>query len=211
MSPGPGSGRLPSQKTPVSSGARRSHAFEGLTQVLRRKPGLQILDYGGINQTNLDYLTGLGHRLYSEDLLRALDAEFPPAEQADGQLDFLRLTRFLEITFDRPDQSAHVALLWDTLQFLPAQAADGVLHQLRRILAPEGLMFAFFHPEMPGQSAVPHSCRIASDDHLLLVPRPPRKGVRSYNPRTIERAFTGFSSVKFYLTREKVQEVLVRR
>lgn len=195
----------------VPPGARKSHALEGLASYLRSHRSLRVLDFGGLNQQNLDFLTGLGHKLYSEDLLAAFDSAFPPQEAQGKQVDILRLTRFLDETLTMAPRSANVALLWDTLQFLPEQAAEAVIDRLHKIVAPEGLLLAFFHPESPGKPMAPNSCRILDDRHLILRQRAARQSARGFTPRSIEKCFQSYSSVKFYLTRENLQEVLVRR
>jgi hypothetical protein len=213
MSAGPAIRNMTSSNPAAAlpEGARKSHALEGVSAFLRSHPAGRVLDFGGLNQQNLDYLTGLGHRLYSEDLLLAFDGHFSGDDLLASQMDILRLTRFLDETIDRAKGSAQVALLWDTLQFLPAQATEAVLDRLHRVLAPEGVLLAFFHADAPGRSPAPQSCRILDDSHILFRPRPARPAVRGYNPRTIEKCFQHFSSVKFYLSRENLQEVLVRR
>jgi hypothetical protein len=212
MSAGPATGNMnPHNAAGAPEGARRSHALEGLSAYLHSHPPGQVLDFGGLNQENLDYLTKLGYRLYSEDLLRAFDASFGPEDSDGSQVDILRLTRFLDETIDRPKSSARVALLWDTLQFLPEQAAEAVLDRLHRVLEPEGVLLAYFHADAPGRTPVPHSCRILDDRHLIFRPRAARPAVRGFTPRSIEKCFRNFASVKFYLSRENLQEVLVRR
>jgi hypothetical protein len=196
----------------LPQGARRSHALDAMVQLLRQGDRLQILDLGGINQPNLDFLTGLGHRLYAEDLLKAYELSMAAdSGGAADQVDILLLTRFIEDAFPFKPGSVHAAVLWDTLQFLPEPAADAILDRLHFMLAPHGVLLAFFHPENGLAKAAPQACRILDGKHLAMQPRPGRYKARAFNPRTIERFFQRFSSVKFYLTRENMQEVLVRR
>jgi hypothetical protein len=191
-------------------GGRRSHALESVTSFLHSNEGLQILDWGGINQCNLDFVTGLGHRLYSEDLLRTAEAFFTREEMASGTVEPARIEEFLEVTLSFADQSSDCALLWDCLQFLPPCAASAFVERLFRVLAPDSLVLAFFHHE-PGQTGIPHACRILDTRHLKLSPRTAPRPIHAYNTRAIEKFFHRYQSVKFFLTRDNTQEVVVRR
>ena len=53
--------------------------------------------------------------------------------------------------------------------------------------------------------------RITDQGGLTATPKPPARPAGKYNARAIERLFTGFASVKFYMTRDSLQEVLIRR
>lgn len=200
-----------SSSSHVPAGARRSYALESLTTFLRAQEGLQILDLGGLNQANLDFVTGLGHRLYAEDIVKACDLFFTREEFTQKHFDVHRVADFVDATFDFPDQSSDGALVWDVLQFLPNPVAQAVLDRLSRILAPDSFLLAFFHPESGGPAAKPHSCRIVDAKHLMFVPSESPRTIEIYTTRSIERFFHNFASVKFFLTRENLQEVIVKR
>lgn len=191
-------------------GARRSHALENISEFLRSYPGLQVYDFGGINQPNLDFVTSLGHRIYGENLMLAFDYFFSQQEVASRQFAPERIEQFLDQTFDFEDQSGDVAFVWDTLQFLPPQIAEGVLVRLHRALVPDALLMAFFHPDNSGPTAQ-QTCRILDGRHLQLSPRPHARPIVPFSTRSIENFFQQFQSVKFFLTRENVQEVIAKR
>jgi hypothetical protein len=196
---------------PLPPGARHSHALQSLTNYLRAQQGLQILDLGGLNQPNLDFITGLGHRLYAEDLIRSFDSFFTPAEIQSREFRETRIEEFLDVTFEFPDQSSDGALVWDLLQFMPSPVAQAVLARLYRILAPDSFLLAFFHPDAGGKTAQPNACRIVDQSTIQLIPRQTQRLIEPFNTRSIERFFHRFSSVKFFLTRENLHEVIVRR
>jgi hypothetical protein len=185
----------------LGPGARRSHAIENLSGYLQSQPDLQILDFGGLNQTNLDFITGLGHRLYAQNLLQGWFSK--PESQSTEE--------FFDEALDMVDGSADAALLWDTLQFIPPEAVESLLARLHRILAPDALLLAFFQPDCPGSQSAASACRILNSQTLQVTSRGPRRPFHPYNPRGIERLFHRFTTVKFFLTRENVQEVVVRR
>lgn len=195
---------------PAPPGAWRSYALEGVTQHLSEYQGLQVLDLGGLNQQNLDYVTGLGHRLYAEDLLRAYDAFFTPQEMSSREPTPDRVNEFVLQTCEFPDQSCDGALVWDTLQFIPLSVAQAVVNRLHQILSPNAPVLAFFHRDV-SRPIGPSACRVAGKQHLTIHPRPGKRQIEPFPPRAIERLFGRFRSVKFYLTRENHQEVIARR
>lgn len=205
----PGAGVRPAQDTPP--GGMRSHAMESMSQWLASQERLQILDFGGIKQQNLDYVTGFGHRLYAEDLLQSFDSFFTEEERRSQQFSEQRIEAFLNETLDFPDQSADGALLWDSLQFLPAPLGAAVLDRLHRVLAPDALVLALFHTEHVGSSAVQQSVRILDRGYVQLAPRGPRRPIVSFNARSIEKFFRRFQALKFFLTRDNLQEIIARR
>lgn len=205
----PGAGAPPAQD--ATPGGRRSYALESMSQRLGSQERLQILDFGGINQHNLDYVTGMGHRLYSEDLLRAYDSFFTAEERRAQQFPEPRIEAFLDETLDFPDQSADGALLWDTLQFLPGPLGQAVLDRVHRVLAPDSLVLALFHAESVGTEAIQQCCRILDQRQLKVAPRGNRRPIVTFTARGIEKFFRRFQALKFFLTRDNLQEIIARR
>lgn len=196
---------------PLPEGARRSHALEHFTASLARSTALQILDLGGINQDNLDYLTGQGHRLYAVDFVRAAEAAFPPEAWLNARPSEAAVEEFVRQALPFPNTAAGAALLWDQFQFLPPPLAEAAAARLHAITAPEAILLAQFHPDSPSHRTTPYSCRIIDDRHLLMKPRGAPRLFQSFTPRTIERFFQQFQSIKFFMTRDSLQEVIVRR
>jgi len=71
---------------------RRSRALEEFFIDIREQSGLTILDLGGASQENVNFITNLGHRLYSEDFLQILHETFGSDGTVDhsnpGRIDF---------------------------------------------------------------------------------------------------------------------------
>jgi len=183
--------------------ARRSYALEQITEYLSGFALGQVVDLGGACQSNVDYAIGMGHRLYAEDVLLTLGGwqGEPPAEQgADplppGCLEF-------------PRGAVHAALCWDRLQFLAEPVAAALVERLHRILAPGGMVLALFYPEQGARA--PLACRVTGPSELQIYPVGAARPFRGCNTRSIEKMFQQFDSLKFYLTRENLQEVIVRR
>ncbi|MBI4889427.1 MAG: hypothetical protein HY821_02305 [Acidobacteria bacterium] len=182
-----------------------------MSQWLGGQERLQIIDFGAANQQNLDYVTGLGHRLYFDDLLRSFEHFFPDTERTPEHLTASRIEEFLASCLDFPDQSVDGALIWDRLQFLPASLGSAVLERLHRVLAPDALLLALFHTDSSAVTAAPQNCRILNQKHVQLTSAASRLPIVQFNTRAIERYFQRFQTLKFFLTRDNLQEVLVRR
>src|SRR5437879_1028506 len=63
-----------SEKEVVTS--RPSRGLEQFFAYIRGQQGLSVLDLAGASQDNINFITNLGHRLYSEDFVRSLDDNF---------------------------------------------------------------------------------------------------------------------------------------
>jgi hypothetical protein len=196
---------------PAPTTPRRSHALEQFNTHLRSQAGLHILDFGVANQANIDFVTGLGHRLYSEDLLRSLETAFSPEELNGGEISPARLEAFLDESLGFPDQGTDGAMVWDTLQFLPPALMAPVVDRLHRILAPDSTLLALFHPETAPPTSNPHTCKIVDERTLIALPRPMRRKLHGINNRGIEKLFHKYHSVRFFLTRDHLREIIVRR
>jgi len=56
-----------------------------------------------------------------------------------------------------------------------------------------------------------YNYRIAGPKTVSLTPRGERKPVQYFNNRSLEKLFQRYHSVKFFLTRDHLREVIVRR
>src|SRR5438876_5695550 len=63
--------------------SRPSRGLEQFFAFLRDQVGLSVLDLAGASQQNINFITNLGHRLYSEDFVRTLDDVFGDADPGD--------------------------------------------------------------------------------------------------------------------------------
>lgn len=196
--------RAPAEKAGGGpAAARRSYALEQITEHLRGFELGQVVDLGGACQSNIDYATGMGHRLYAEDVLLTLGGWQGAPDGAPSE------TMLPPGCLDFPRASVHAALCWDRLQFLAEPAAAALVERLHRILAPGGLLLAMFYPEQGARA--PLACRVAGTNELQIYPVGAVRPFRGYSTRSIEKMFQQFDSLKFYLTRENLQEVIVRR
>ena len=85
------------------------------------------------------------------------------------------------------------------------------MDRLYQILRPKSYLLAFFHAEEKADTIPLYSYRIVESKVLSLTPRGQRKPAQYFNNRSLEKLFQKFDSVKFFLTRDHLREVIVRR
>jgi ubiquinone/menaquinone biosynthesis C-methylase UbiE len=178
---------------------------------LEERPGLSILDLAGASQQTIGFLTGYGHRLYSDDFVHQLDLAFAEGDFYANQSNPLMAGKFLESALNFPDGIFDGALVWDSLQFLTPQLLQTVVHKLHRVLKPGSCLLAFFHAEEKIETIPTYSYRIQDHKTILLASRARRKPAQFFNNRSLEKLFQDYASVKFFLTRDHLREVIVRR
>ncbi len=187
--------------------ARPSRGLEQFFTYLRGQAGLSILDLAGASQENINFITNLGHRLYSEDFVRSLDDVFGGEDQSNPS----RIEQFLRNTLSFEKEQFDGVLVWDVLQYMTPTLLAATLERLRTIVRPQSYLLTYFHSDEKAQQVPFYSFRIKDQQHLLLAQRGMRKPAQIFNNRSLEKLFQQFESVKFFLTREQLREVIVRR
>jgi len=188
---------------------RRSRALEEFFLDIRGQSGLTILDLGGASQENVNFITSLGHRLYSEDFLQILRDTFGADDTVDhsnpGRIDY-----FLRQALDYPDDYFDGVLIWDCLEYLAPALLRAVVSQVGKIARHQSQMLAFFESDDKLERVPCYTFRILELSSLQLTQHGTRPAVQLFNNRGLEKLFADFQSVKFFLTRERLREVLVR-
>jgi SAM-dependent methyltransferase len=133
------------------------------------------------------------------------------AEFYDRQTDAGRVAEFLESTLDFADDSFDGVLVWDTLQYLAPSLLATVVDRLHRMLRPGAILLALFYAEERPGLVPGFSYRISDHRTILMSPRDERRPAQYFNNRNLEKLFQDFNSVKFFLTRDSLREVIVRR
>jgi hypothetical protein len=182
--------------------ARHSNGLEQFFAYIKGETGLSILDLAGINQANVSFITSLGHRLYSEDLLRGIP---PPAEGADP------VASFLEHNLDYQAGQFDGVLIWDVLEYLDLPILAATVERLHRIVKPGSYLLAVFHSAEKAGVQMHCSFRIIDGKTLQLAPANRRRPAQMFNNRSLEKLFQTFDSLKFFLTRDNFREVIVKR
>jgi hypothetical protein len=102
-------------------------------------------------------------------------------------------------------------LLWDSLQFMSPALLNATVERLYDVMRPISYLLAFFTATERVSQAPSHAFRIADNKTITLTERGTRPAGQVFNNRNLEKLFGKFESVKFFLTRENLREVIVRR
>jgi hypothetical protein len=78
-------------------------------------------------------------------------------------------------------------------------------------MKPGGILLAFFHTKDAGPQTSFHRYHIASKDAIEMQPAERFKLQRVFNNRHVEGLFRDFGSIKFFLGRDNMRDVLVIR
>jgi hypothetical protein len=189
---------------------RQSRGLEQFFSYIRDQSGLSILDMGGACQDNINFITDLGHRITPRSILQSVDETFGGVAEAD-QSNPHQIESFLKENLDYPKETFDGVLLWDTLQFMAPALLNAVLERLHAIVRPKSYLLVYFSGEERARISPVYSFRIVDKTTLHLVQRGTRATAQSFNNRGLEKLFARFESVKFFLTRESLREVIVRR
>ncbi|HUI80509.1 MAG TPA: class I SAM-dependent methyltransferase [Bryobacteraceae bacterium] len=193
----------------VQNTTRQSRGLEEFFTYIRGQSGLTILDLGGATQQNVSFITNLGHRLYSEDFLQILNETFG----ADGAVDQSnpgRIEYFLRQALDYPEGHFDGVLIWDVLEYLAPALLTAVVERLHKIVRPKSYMLSFFHSDNKLQAVPFYTFRIQEVNLLQVAQQGSRHPAQLFNNRSLERLFGSFESVKFFLTRESLREVIIK-
>jgi SAM-dependent methyltransferase len=208
---------------------RRSSGLGGLARVWDTEETLCVLDLGSTSPANIRHFTGRGHKIYSEDLLTA--STEPHLETKDEQGNTVLDSRqFLADNLVYPAAHFDVVLCWNLPDYLDESLVRPVVGRLWSVLKPGGMLLAFFHTRDAGPDSPCYRFHIIGQDELemqrIVLKRETRRGPtgavhtaisdgfhlqRVFNNRHIENLFRDFASIKFFLARDNVREVLVVR
>ena len=208
---------------------RRSSGLGELSRSWESAEGLCILDLGSTSPTNIRHFTEHGHRIYSEDLLTAsTDPELLTKDEHG--IVALDSRKFLADNLVYPAAHFDVVLCWNLPDYLDESLVKPVVGRLWSVLKPGGMLLAFFHTKDAGPDSPCYRFHILDKDVLemqrIVLRREARRGPtgalhtaigegfrlqRVFNNRHIETLFRDFASIKFFLARDNVREVLVVR
>jgi 2-polyprenyl-3-methyl-5-hydroxy-6-metoxy-1,4-benzoquinol methylase len=208
-----GPGRLPvsSRVIPAQNGAltRSSRGLEEFFSHIHGLSGLTLLDLGGATQQNVSFITDLGHRLYSENFLQILKESAGGEAVADqsnpGTIDY-----FLRQALDYPEGHFDGVLIWDVLEYLAPALLTAVVERLHKVVRPGSYMLAFFHADDKLEAVPYYAFRIQDVKNLQVMQQGTRRPTQLFNNRSLERLFSRSDSVKFFLTKDRLREVVVK-
>jgi len=208
---------------------RRSSGLGEIAKLLASEEPLCILDLGYTSAANIRYLTERGHKIYSEDLLEAsTDPELVTKDEQGNKV--LDSKKFLDENLKFNNTQFDIVLCWNLADYMDESLVKPVVARLWSMIKPGGQLLAFFHTREAGPDAPCYRFHIVGPDTLEMQPIEPRREVRRgptgaihtsvnsnfplqrvFNNRHIENLFRDFASIKFFLARDNVREVLVVR
>ena len=208
---------------------RRSSGLGELARLWTSETPLCVLDLGSTSPANIRFFTEKGHKIYSEDLLVASTEQNLLSKDEQGNV-VLDSRKFLADNLLYPAAHFDVVLCWNLPDYLDESLVRPVMGRLWSVLKPGGMMLAFFHTKDAGPDSPCYRFHIVEKDILemqrIIVRREARRGPtgaihtaigegfrlqRVFNNRHIETLFRDFASIKFFLARDNVREVLVVR
>ncbi|MCX6610623.1 MAG: hypothetical protein NTW74_07195 [Acidobacteria bacterium] len=190
---------------------RSSSALQQFVRSLDTNRDLRLLDLGGANAANIQFMTQLGTRLYSEDFFATLEDCFGDGDYYENQRDPARVDSFLIQTFSEQRGPFDGALVWDCLQFLRPSLLDKTIDHLHRILEPGAHLLAYFYADERAQTIPQYDFKINDEHSIYVAQKAEMPPGQAFSNRNIERLFEDFASTKFFLSRDNMREVLVRR
>lgn len=194
----------------ASRTSRRSTGFTEFTRSLNAYKNLSVLDLGPTSSANIAFLTGFDGRVHNEDILRAAQDPIYRVRREDGA-ETLDPQKFFSENLAYPERRFDAILCWDTPDFLHEALVKPMVERIYKILKPGGILLAFFHTKDAGPDSPYCRYHIVNGEVLDLEPRPDFRLQRVFNNRHIENLFKGFSSLKFFLARDNIREVVVVR
>src|ERR1700752_2457067 len=208
---------------------RRSSGLGELSRMWDADSPLCVLDLGSTSPSNIRFFTERSHKIYSEDLLVASTEPHLATKDEQGNR-ILYSRRFLSDNLVYPAAHFDVVLCWTLSDYLDESLVRPVRGRLWSVLKPGGMLLAFFHTKDAGPDSPCYRFHIVGKDTLEMQPivlrRETRRGPtgavhtavsegfrlqRVFNNRHIETLFRDFASIKFFLARDNVREVLVVR
>lgn len=200
--------------------SRKSSAMVELARLFKSEDPLCVLDIGATSASNIRFFTEKGHRIYSQDLF---DASRDPElltkdEQGNNVVDS---KKFLEENLAYPNGHFDVVFCWNLADYMDESLVKPVIGRLWSVMKPGGMLLAFFHTREAGPDAPYYRYHLTGTDVLEMhainsrkgrdVPARPLTLQRVFNNRHIENLFRDFASIKFFLSRDNIREVLVVR
>jgi SAM-dependent methyltransferase len=202
--------------------SRRSSGMGEVSRLLNSEEALCVLDMGATSASNIRFFTGKGHKNYSEDLLRSsLDPALRIPDGAGNTV--VDSKKFLDENLVYPNAHFDVVLCWNLPDYMEESLVKPTIDRLWSVMKPGGYLLAFFHTRDAGPDSTCYRYHVTATDMLEMQEvkfAPPGRPAsekqsprlqRVFNNRHIENLFRDFASIKFFLARDAIREVLVVR
>jgi SAM-dependent methyltransferase len=201
---------------------RRSSGMGEVSRLLNSQEGLCVLDLGSTSANNIRVFTGKGHKNYSEDLLQSSLDPALRIQDREGN-PALDSKKFLDDNLVYPAAHFDVVLCWNLPDYMEESLVKPTIDRLWSVMKPGGYLLAFFHTRDAGPDSTCYRYHVTGTDMLEMQEvkfAPPGRPAsdkqsprlqRVFNNRHIENLFRDFASIKFFLARDAIREVLVVR
>jgi len=205
--------RGPSSHHATGRRTRHSRGWGDLLKHLKASEGLRVLDFGATSPANINYLTSMGHSVYMANIVQDatrpewLKPADPDAKPGAAAPEF-DVERFVEANLDFSGKDFDVVLLWDTANYLPPPMVPALFKRLREVLRPEGRLLAFFHAKTTGPETTFSRYQLTNDEDIVVLDSGNFPVLQVYQTRQMERFLEGYSSVRFFLGKDNVREVI---
>jgi len=215
-------------KAPAQKLTRRSSGMGEVARTLSSQDSLCVLDLGATSASNIRFFTERGHKYHSDDLLvGSMDSALAMQDENGNRV--LDEKRFLADNLAYEGALFDIVFCWNLPDYLDESLVKPVVGRLWSVLKPGGMLLAFFHTRDAGPDSPCHRFHIVGGDTLEMkkieLRREARRGPtgavhtaidgfqlqRVFNNRHIENLFRDFASIKFFLARDNIREVLVVR
>lgn len=140
-----------------------------------------------------------------------MDQCFDEGDFLDDQAVPEKIQRFLDQILPFPEHHFDGCMVWDAFQFLSPQLLELFIIKLFKVMRPGGVLLAFFSSDEKITRMPVYSYRIQDVKTLLLASRNTSRPVQYFNNRAVERLFSDAQSVKFFLSRDHLREVIIKR
>jgi len=184
----------------------------GLNEFLKgwdKATGRRVLDLGCTSSFNLCYFTDRDHCVYSDDLLQECLQDVYQLQGENGPV--FDLSRYLRENLEFSPERFDAILLWDLVDYIPEVLVKPLMQRLTTILRPGGTVLSYFHTRDAGPEAQFYRYHIHDHETLTLRPGPSYRLQRVFNNRHVENLFQGYRSIKFFLARDNLREVLATK
>ena len=202
--------------------SRRSSGMGEVSRILKSQEGLCVLDMGATSANNIRFFTDKGHKNYSEDLMRSSLDPALRVQDSEGKT-VLDSKKFLDENLVYANGQFDVVLCWNLPDYMEESLVKPTIDRLWSVMKPGGVLLAFFHTRDAGPDSTCYRFHVTDTDMLdmqevkFAAPGRPASEKQSprlqrvFNNRHIENLFRDFASIKFFLARDSIREVLVVR
>ncbi|MBM3819928.1 MAG: class I SAM-dependent methyltransferase [Acidimicrobiia bacterium] len=193
------------------SGGDPVHPTKALARFLTglsARPQPLLLDLGPVVGSNVTFFgEEVGCKIHVEDIYKDIDRHVKE-EKLDA------LPEFFARRFQQESNTADGILCWDVFDYLDKAAAEPLARGLVRVLAPDGMLLAFFSTADPRSAVPPTYTRHVIVDKNSLQHRPYSAARGKRKPllnRDIQRMFEPLRISDQFLLKTNMREVLFRK